>query len=90
MAAKDTTITITKKQAEQLFDLYNNVYAADSHYKRCQSDQFRVHVQSVYKHDGVREAFESLRAKIDAAEAAPEPVTTQKVVEAPRKGVLGN
>ena len=91
MATKSApTITLTTSQAERLFDLYNNVFAADSHYKRCQSDQFRVHVQSVYKHDGVREAFESLRAKIDAAEAVPEPEVTQKAVEAPRTGVLGN
>ena len=90
MAAKE--ITITKKQAEQLYDLYNNIVAADSHYKRCQSDQFRVHVQSVYKHASVREAFEGLRAKIDLAQEdpAPEEFTKPEKVASPRKSVLGN
>ena len=55
-------ITIDKAMAEQLYDLYHNVEAADAHYKRCQSDNFRVHIKSVYQNDGVRQAFESLRA----------------------------
>lgn len=82
------TITINTKQAEKLFDLYNNVVAADAHYQRCQSDQFRVHIKSVYQNAGVQQAFEALRAEIDAAKA--EPVTAAEKAAAPRKGVLGN
>ena len=66
------TISITKECAEKLFDLYANVEAADAHYKRCQSDNFRIHVQSVYKNAGVAAAFAELKSQIDAGET-PEP-----------------
>lgn len=64
-------ITISRAVAEQLYDLYNNVSAADAHYQRCQSDNFRLHVQSVYKNAGVSGAFEALKQKIDGA-SSPE------------------
>lgn len=80
-------ITLTTSQAERLFDLYNNVSAADAHYQRCQSDQFRVHVKAVYQNAGVQQAFEELRALIVNAQA--EPAQPEKVA-APRKSVLGN
>lgn len=79
-------ITIDKATADALFDLFNNVEAADTHYKRCQSDEFRVHVQSVYKNPGVSGAFEKLRKLI---EKANEPEKVTKAPESPRKGVLG-
>lgn len=80
-------ITIDKAMAEQLYDLYHNVEAADAHYKRCQSDNFRVHIKSVYQNEGVRQAFESLRAKIDSENTKQ---TTRETSEqmTKRSGVL--
>lgn len=85
--ANRANITLTTSQAERLFDLYNNVAAADAHYQRCQSDQFRVHVKAVYQNAGVQQAFEELHALIENARA--EPAQPEKVA-APRKSVLGN
>ena len=62
-------ITISRKVAEQLYDLYNNVSAADAHYQRCQSDNFRLHVKAVYQNAGVSAAFDELKQKIDGANA---------------------
>lgn len=89
MADSTRKITITAVQAEKLFDLYNNVYAADSHYQRCQSDQFRLHVKAVYQNAGVQKAFEDLRAALDKAEKVESTESSQKAAESPRKGVLG-
>lgn len=65
-------ITISRAVAEQLYDLYNNVSAADAHYQRCQSDNFRVHVKGVYQNKGIENAFAELRQKIDEASNASE------------------
>lgn len=80
-------ITLTTSQAERLFNLYNNVAAADAHYQRCQSDQFRLHVKAVYQNAKVQQAFEELHELIENAQA--EPAQPEKVA-APRKSVLGN
>ena len=63
-------ITIDKQTAERLFDLYNNVAAADAHYQRCQSDNFRMHVRAVYQNKGVEDAFAELKDKIYAEQSA--------------------
>lgn len=81
-------VTLDLKTAQQLYDLFHNVEAADLHYKRCQSDQFRVHVKSVYQNEGVQHAFESLRSLLDVAEA--EPAKATRAAQSPRKGVLGD
>lgn len=81
-------ISIDVKTAEQLYDLFHNVEAADAHYQRCQSDQFRVHIKAVYQNAGVSKAFETLRSLIDDAAAAP--VKADKAAQSPRKSVLGN
>ena len=83
-------ISLDKKVAEQLYELFHNVEVADSHYKRCQSDQFRMHVQSVYKNAGVNDAFEALRTAIDAADVEPAPKKAATSSQETRKGVLGN
>lgn len=83
-------ISLDKKVAEQLYELFHNVEVADSHYKRCQSDQFRMHVQSVYKNKGVSDAFEALQTAIDAAEVEPAPKKAAASPQEARKGVLGN
>ena len=77
-------ITITRTEAERLYDLFKNVETADAHYQRCQSDHFRLHVQSVYKNAGITAAFESLKAKLDEAEKADAPETRKNA----RKSVL--
>lgn len=76
-------IMISKETAEKLYDLYQNVTAADAHYLRCQSDNFRLHVSSVSKNAGVAAAFEELRQQIESeSNAATSP-------QKGRKGVLG-
>lgn len=79
-------VTIDVKTAERLYDLFHNVEAADVHYQRCQSDQFRVHVKSVYQNQGVQDAFAALRTSIDAASKQQD---ATKASQSPRKGVLG-
>lgn len=61
-------ITIDRETAEKLYDLYNNIVAADAHYKRCQGDNFRMHVKSVYQAKTVESAFEALKAQLDKQE----------------------
>lgn len=85
--ANKAAITIDTRTAEKLFDLYNNVAAADAHYQRCQSDQFRLHVKAVYQNAKVQQAFEELHTLIKNAQA--EPAHPEKVA-APRKSVLGD
>lgn len=58
-------ITISREVAEQLYDLYHNVELADTHYKRCQSDNFRLHVCDVYKNANVAGAFATLKSQLD-------------------------
>lgn len=77
-------ITIPRNTAQQLYELYNNVVAADAHYKRCQSDNFRVHIKAVYQSEAVANAFDQLKARMDAAEKT----SASQAAEKPRKGVL--
>ena len=76
-------ITIPQDIAEKVLALYDNVASADAHYKRCQADNFRLHVKSVYQAAEMQQAFTALRQQMDAqqAEAARSP---QKA----RRGVL--
>lgn len=78
-------ITIDRETAEKLYDLYNNIVAADAHYKRCQSDNFRMHVKSVYQAKTVETAFETLKTQLDEADDAESALTALKKT---RKGVL--
>lgn len=61
------TVTIDVKTAEWLYDLYNNLEAADTAYKRCQSDQFRMHLKAVKDNQNIQAAYSELKDKIDAA-----------------------
>lgn len=61
-------ITLTRAEAEKIYELFNNIEAADSHYQRCQSDYFRLHVQGTYKNQAVAAAFDSLKRKLEAKE----------------------
>lgn len=71
-------ITISTEMAEKLLELYDNVVMADAHYQRCQSDNFRLHIKSVYQNAGISGAFTELDALIKA-DTAP---------QKGRKGVL--
>ena len=79
-------ITISREVAKQLYDLYNNVSAADAHYKRCQSDNFRVHIKAVYQSMAIESAYAELKAALDEAEKANTPETPRNA----RKSVLTN
>lgn len=85
-------VTIDLKTAERLYDLFHNVEAADAHYKRCQSDQFRVHVQSVYQNAGVHDAFEALSGRIKEAKAGEtsKTATATRIAQNGHRGILGD
>jgi len=78
-------ITIPRDVAEKLYDLYNNVASADSHYQRCQSDNFRLHVKSVYQNKGVADAFAALKGKLESADSTAD---APSGAETRRRGVL--
>lgn len=59
------TVTIPVATANYLYDLYRNIESADAHFHRCQSDNFRQHVVSVYNAANVRNAFSLLKSAID-------------------------
>lgn len=79
-------ITIPRAVAEQLYELYNNVSAADAHYKRCQSDNFRMHIKGVYQSKAIDEAFAALKEAL--AEKPAETVNTPRSAEMRRRSVL--
>ena len=60
-------ICISIEDAEQIYSLFQNVEVADAHFFTCQAVDFRQHVQSVYKAENVRKAFEGLNAAINMA-----------------------
>lgn len=62
-------ITILAADAEHIFQLYWNVETADAHYRRCQSDYFRNHVQSIYRGAQTAEAFARLKEQLDSLKA---------------------
>ena len=51
--------------AEKLYELYNNVEAADTHFHTCQSTNFREHVRSVLKAPKIEKAYAELKAQIE-------------------------
>lgn len=63
------TITLTIEQAEQILELYRNAEAADAHFKNCQSDLFRQHMQGVYRAPLVATAFQQLREAVEKAKS---------------------
>lgn len=63
------TVTLTKAEASVLMSLYNSVEAADAHYKTCQSELFRSHVQMCYKSPTVSGAYDSLKHQLEGMEA---------------------
>lgn len=70
VAPQEPQITIPLSKAKQLYELYRNVEFADAHYRTCQSDNFRIHLQGVYKAGKISKAFDALAAAIDAEEGA--------------------
>ena len=60
-------ICISVEDAERIYSLFQNVEVADSHFFSCQAVNFRQHVQSVYKAENVRKAFEGLNAALNMA-----------------------
>ena len=81
-----TNITIPRAVAEQLYELYNNVSAADAHYKRCQSDNFRMHIKGVYQSKAIDDAFSALKDALDEKPAEAAPVS--RSAETRRRSVL--
>lgn len=63
-------IVLGLENAELLYELYANAEAADAHFYSCQSQQYRQHMQSVYKAASISNAFSSLKTLIDAAKNA--------------------
>ena len=61
-------ITLTREQAEKIYELYNAVEAADTIYKSCQSEYFRNYVRGNYRNDVTAGAFAVLKAKIEASD----------------------
>jgi len=66
-ASVANSISVPIQDAEQLYELFKNVELADFHFHTCQAVNFRQHVQSVYKAENVRAAFERLNDAITAA-----------------------
>lgn len=58
-------IVLKREEAERLCELYENIESADSIYKRCQSDYFRLHVQNTYKNDAIASAFASVKKQLE-------------------------
>lgn len=65
-ADRADTVTISVTDAERLYDLYNNVEMADAHFHTCQSANFRMHIQSVYRAPNVKSAYDKLKSAIAA------------------------
>ena len=63
------TVTLTKAEASALMSLYNSVEAADAHYKTCQSELFRSHVQMCYRSPTVASAYDGLKHQLEGMEA---------------------
>lgn len=61
------TVSIPIADAEQLYELFKGVEAADSHFHTCQSVNFLDHVKAVYKAQKVSAAFARLKQKIEQA-----------------------
>lgn len=56
-------VSIPLEDAEQLYELFEGVEAADSHFHTCQSVNFRDYVKAVYKAAKVSAAFSDLKQK---------------------------
>ena len=54
--------------AKRIYELYNSVEAADTHFHSCQSTNFREHVRSVIKAPKIDKAFADLKGFIDSVE----------------------
>ena len=57
-------VSLSIEDAEQLYELFKSVEAADSHFHACQSVNFRDYIKAVYKAPKVSEAFAALKQKI--------------------------
>ena len=60
-------ITISIQTAEQLLSLFENIVAADAHFKSCQSVMFRQHMQRVYTATNVGAAFCTLKSAVESS-----------------------
>lgn len=60
-------IKISVQTAEQLLSLFENIAAADAHFKTCQSVPFRQHIQRVYTATNVSNAFYALKTAVEKA-----------------------
>lgn len=61
-------ISLTIDEAKKILELYRNIESADAHYRTCQAQNFRAHVQSTYKAPNISAAFEALKASVKAFE----------------------
>ena len=62
-------VTLSIEQGEKLFELYDNLVAADAHYMSCQSANFRNHIKSVCAAQKIADAFAELRQQLNALES---------------------
>lgn len=60
------SISLSTEDAEQIYELFKSVEAADSHFHTCQSVNFRDYIKAVYKAPKVSAAFAGLKQKISA------------------------
>ncbi len=68
MAAKAAQkIELTLKQAQDLLTVYDNIEAADAHFKLCQSDLFRNFTKDTIYAKDIENAYATLRQQIEAA-----------------------
>lgn len=65
-AVVNDNISISVQDAKRIYELFENVELADFHFHTCQAVNFRQHIQSVYKAENVRSAFERLHESITA------------------------
>lgn len=60
-------IEISLQDADALYQMLRNVELAEAHFHSCQAANFRQHVQATFHARNVADAYEALKAAIEAA-----------------------
>lgn len=58
------TVTISREDAEKIMRLFDILDSADTHYKSCQSAEYRSFVTSAFRAQKIQDAYEALRKNI--------------------------
>ena len=74
------TVSLTPEEAKAVYKLYSTCIASDKHYRTCQSTLYRSMVSSTANSKALKDAYESLKAKIDAL-APPEEAARDAPIE---------